>query len=402
MRYILMHKEHPVLEMELDEITGGITQLGKLLTPERVPVGIAVEGNLVDRADLNHWWQSRSIPASRSGIRDALEHLGVDSTQMLLSKCFGLSLSDQYWVKPENQALRWEAINFFDNPFSEDVGNILLGMNPKGNAVDLMSPDNTSDGLLKKRWKIIDGTRCMIKGGSAPFHQEPLNEVFATKLMERLGVPHVPYSLMWLNDLPHSVCPDFVTASTELVSAHHICKVLPRAPEVSKYQHYLDCCSALGIPGTQAQLDQMLTVDFLIANEDRHMGNFGALRNADTLEWLGPAPVYDCGTSLWHDHLFRWGGPEVDGPSKPFVERHSEQIQLVQSLCWLDLSTLKGATDELEQILATAPRFMDDERRYILRGAFEARIEALQEIALSMGHTRQEPGRDSGPTLSMQ
>ena len=112
MKYILMHKERPVLEMELDEITGGISEIGRLYEPERVPVGIAAAKGIVDRADLNHWWRSRSIPASRSGIRDALEHLGFATTQMLLSKCFGLSLSDQYWVKPENQALRWGISTF--------------------------------------------------------------------------------------------------------------------------------------------------------------------------------------------------------------------------------------------------------------------------------------------------
>lgn len=40
----------------------------------------------------------------------------------------------------------------------------------------LISPDNTSDGWLKKKWTIIDGKRCLIKSGSAPFFQEPLNE----------------------------------------------------------------------------------------------------------------------------------------------------------------------------------------------------------------------------------
>ena len=42
MKYILMHREIPVLEMELDSITGGITALGRLFEPERVPVGISV------------------------------------------------------------------------------------------------------------------------------------------------------------------------------------------------------------------------------------------------------------------------------------------------------------------------------------------------------------------------
>ena len=403
MRYILMHKEHPVLEMELDGITGGITEIGKLYSQERVPIGISLAEDTADRAGLNHWWQSRAIPASRSGIRDALEHLGFPSTHMLLSKCFGLSLSDQYWVKPEGQELRWADINFFDNPFSEDVGNILFGMAAGKEPIDLVSPDNTSDGLLKKRWKIIGGKRCLIKGGSAPFHQEPLNEVFAAKLMERLKIPHVPYSLIWLDDLPYSVCPDFVTASTELVSAHHIRRVLPKDPEEPKHSHFLRCCEKLGIPDMRQSIDQMLAVDFLIANEDRHMGNFGALRDADTLQWLGPAPIYDCGTSLWHDHLFRWGGPEQDSPSKPFAGRHSEQIRLVKSLEWLNLKALAGAAEDMNQVFSGAPRFMDDERREILCGAFASRIKMLRELAPHIGHgsheREQEPGQ--GPTLTI-
>ncbi len=34
----------------------------------------------------------------------------------------------------------------------------------------------------------------------------------------------------------------------------------------------------------------MIVLDYLIANEDRHLNNFGVIRNAETLEWLGFAP----------------------------------------------------------------------------------------------------------------
>jgi hypothetical protein len=60
----------------------------------------------------------------------------------------------------------------------------------------------------------------------------------------------------------------------------------------------------MGIPGTRDAIDCMLTVDYLIVNEDRHLNNFGAVRNADTLEWVAPAPVYDCGISMWYAHSF--------------------------------------------------------------------------------------------------
>lgn len=47
----------------------------------------------------------------------------------------------------------------------------------------------------------------------------------------------------------------------------------------------------------------MLVLDYIIANEDRHFNNFGALRNAETLEWLGMAPIYDSGSSLGYDKM---------------------------------------------------------------------------------------------------
>lgn len=62
---------------------------------EYLPVGIAIIKGLPDRKSLNDWWRGRSIPASRSGIREALDILHVSYTEQLLTKCYGLSLSDE-------------------------------------------------------------------------------------------------------------------------------------------------------------------------------------------------------------------------------------------------------------------------------------------------------------------
>lgn len=45
--------------------------------------------------------------------------------------------------------------------------------------------------------------------------------MIASKIMERLGIPHVPYTLMVLEDYPYSVCENFVTTQTELITAWH-------------------------------------------------------------------------------------------------------------------------------------------------------------------------------------
>ena len=76
----LMHKRLAVAELELDEATGFIQRIDNVLMPEHLPVGTCSFNGTVDRAALNEWWTDRSIPASRSGIREALETLDVAIT----------------------------------------------------------------------------------------------------------------------------------------------------------------------------------------------------------------------------------------------------------------------------------------------------------------------------------
>ena len=376
MKYILTHKTNPVLLMEIDEGTGAIIGLGELYAPERLPVGIPCSGHTVDRQALNAWWAGRSIPASRSGLRDALAALQIPSPLLLLTKCYGLSLSDQYWVCPEKSGLRWEDINFFDNPFSGDVGNILFGEVPDKDKPNLISPDNTSDGWLKKKWIIADGKRLLIKGGSGATRQEPYNEVLAGRVMRRLGIPHVTYTLTVIDEYPYSVCEDFITRETELIPAWHIMQTKKKPNHVSPYQHYLNCCKSMGILSVSEALDRMLVVDYIIANEDRHLNNFGAVRNADTLEWLGTAPIYDCGTSMWCNEPTTMIRPLIKLPSKPFKTDHAEQIKLVTSFKWLDFQALNDIDEEFREILAGSA-FIDEARRDALCYGLRKRVELL-------------------------
>lgn len=174
--YILMHKNVPITDIEIDEASCSVSAVKDVHEENHIPVGIPIKGGVVDRAALNDWWRGRAIPASREGIRDALTKLNISSSELLLEKCLGLSLSDQYWICPQGSGIEWHDVNFFENTFSDDVGNILFGKGQASDNISLMSPDNTSDGWLKKKWKIIDGRRCLIKGGSGATRQEPYNE----------------------------------------------------------------------------------------------------------------------------------------------------------------------------------------------------------------------------------
>lgn len=125
----LMHRQIPVIDMDVDDELGAIFSVGPVYNQAHIPVGIPFKNGMPDRVRLTAWWNKRTIPASRLGLRHALEQLKVHSTQALVKECYGLSLSDQYWICPKNSNLKWEDINFFHNTFSEDIGNILFGRN---------------------------------------------------------------------------------------------------------------------------------------------------------------------------------------------------------------------------------------------------------------------------------
>ena len=140
--------------------------------------------------------------------------------------------------------------------------------------------------------------------------------------------------------------------------------------------HFLVCCESLGITDAQKSLDKMLTLDYIISNEDRHYNNFGAVRNAETLEWVGMAPIYDIGTSLWHTTPMVGSATDC----RPFRKTHAEQIKLAKDLSWFDYEMLNGVGDEIIEILAKSKK-IDEYRSKALAEAVLARAAKIQTIA---------------------
>ena len=93
MEYILMHRTKEIARIELDEFSN-IASIYEVYDSKHLPVG-TVQKEVVNKRALAKWWSGRSIPASRQGLKEALQELGMTVSQELLDKCYGLSLSDQ-------------------------------------------------------------------------------------------------------------------------------------------------------------------------------------------------------------------------------------------------------------------------------------------------------------------
>ena len=385
--YMLMHKETPVAEVRLPFEKNKL-EVTALHQASHLPVGVSLRRGKVDTAALNDWWIDRFIPDTRSGLNEALSDFDLPDPYILLILNHGLSLSDHYWLA-QKSTLSWEQLNFFTNPFPTSIGDALMGKR-RFDGVSFRSPDLTCNGNLKKCWAILDGKRCLVKAGSGPFQQQPFNEVIASKMAERLGIPHIPYTVIWDEGLPYSVCEDFVTPDTELIPAWRMMQTQKKDNQTSVYQHYRSCCKKLGISNMAHALDQMLVLDYLIANEDRHFNNFGLLRNPDTLEWLGPAPIYDSGSCLGYDKLTAQIRSGRNITCKPFKKTHQDQLRLVTSFDWLDLSKLGGIEQDIREVFAGAEEFIDKERVEAIVTSVNQRIQMLETFTLT-----QQPQADS-------
>lgn len=382
MKCVLMHKYIPVVQLIIDDKIGTISKIRDIYNVLHLPLGVCIN-NKIDRAELNEWWIERAIPSSRSGLRDALEKIGVPNAVVLQAKCLGLSLTDQYWICPEDSGLTWDAVNFFTNPFSDDIGDILLGADRKDRVLNFNSPDGSSPGNLIKRWKIVDEVRCLFKGGSKPFKQQPYNELIATKINELLGIEHTSYRLFMDQGEPFSVCDNFVDQYTDLIPAYRIKLTQKQSNNSSSYQHFVKCAEDIGITGVTEYLDKQIVLDYIIANEDRHFNNFGVIRYAESLEWKGFAPIYDNGSSLGYDKIASDIRTGKSVECKPFKKHHEEQIKLVKDFSWIDFDKLSDVETIIRETLVPSDHFGDDRIEAIVCSV-NRRIEHVKDMSLTI------------------
>ena len=372
----LMNRTHEVAEVVYDTREKRFSRVKELLDLRRAPIGIASDKALPLLA-LNQWWRWRGIPDTRAHLDHLLREAGCSVPEELLERNLGLSLSDHYWVRPHGSGLTWESVNFFNNDF-ERIAALLQPAaiaEGKGGA----HPDNTSDGNLTKTWENRGGHRVLVKGGGT-LCQEPLNEVVATALHERLldEGEFVRYEAEEADGGFASVCENFLADDEEYVPAVYVERLLDEDRFSDGYRHYVACAESLGAQDVEGSLARMIVCDDIIANSDRHHRNFGLVRNVETLQ-CRCAPIFDSGASLWHDvPLARLKTGEHSFESKQFFASPARQLLLVEDMSWVDADTLEGFADEAVGILSRNVELVG--RLPFIRSALEWRIERITNI----------------------
>ena len=342
--YYLMHKDIPVCLMEIsDDGT-----LGSVRRNEAASAHFPLGGQM-NNMKFHEWWRDRAIPKTRHGARSALQRLGYSSTNSALVNNLALSLSDCYWIRPREERLTWKDTNLFTNDFVDTFGEITINQD---HMIDLRKETRfncaTSQGELQKKWCIDkEGRRYMIKGNYGQSYQQSLNEIFAAKLHEQQGFSeYTHYSLVRLQvdgnvEGLGCMCYDFCSEDVECISAWELLQTIKIKQNESYYYPLKKVCLKLGMSEEKFSdfIDYQIMTDYLITNTDRHMNNIAIVRNPDTLQVLGFAPIYDSGNSMFYNIPYeKLSQVRLDDiRTHSFIEKEIKLLQYVRNRSLVDI-----------------------------------------------------------------
>lgn len=247
---------------------------------------------------LLNWIKTRVIPKNREFVETILSKTGLSINDPIsiirISK--GLSLNDCYWIVEEGFSGRFEEYNLYENNFSRVLALIAYtGYGSGAIRRFTSSPEFTTNGMLKKCWRRINGEIFLYKGGTsgaANAGLEPYSEFYASQIAEAMGIKHVSYGLSKWKGTFSSTCKAFTSLNESFVPMWRVFK----SDSLIELANML---KGMG-KGIYDDFVDMLVFDAVIFNTDRHLGNFGFLIDSKTNEISGFAPVFDNGLSLFN------------------------------------------------------------------------------------------------------
>ena len=271
---LLMCKDTPIYDIKSDII------LNEGMMP----------GSMLKGMSFESWTKHRKSVLSNTIARKVyFTAFGYESEDVAERKTHMLSLSDCYWLKHEGEDEVFKHISPYHISFWDGTGDY------QGGAI----PTIYTSGAVSKYW--LDRDRLYKQGCSV--------ELEAYNLAVDLDIPcnKVEEAPDKTGIIIYNITNSDVMLEPAICSGKFKGTFFPTIDEV---------ITNFGEAGLR-----MLAFDAITGNTDRHLENFGFLRNANTGEYLGMAPLYD------FDHTL-----EADGV-KDYLITQLPKHQVIKIMC---------------------------------------------------------------------
>ena len=296
MNYVLKQFDLPLLKFTVEEDLA--SPVLKILWVNEAHKNLLPLDLKPEASSLSRWIRHRTIPKNRAYVHALLAKCGLNLNRpmSIIAVCKGLSLNDSYWVVEEGFEGSFDKYNLYENRFSQILGLVAFTGYGSSNRTSLeSSPEFTTNGMLPKCWRRVNGKVLLYKGGTSGASNtgnEPYSEYYAAQVAQAMGIDAIGYGLSKWKGVLCSTCELFTSKDYAYMPIGHIVTEGGFAAVFDYYQQ-------LGEAFVQAFRD-MLVFDAVVCNTDRHFGNFGLMIDNATNTIARPAPLFDHGNSLFN------------------------------------------------------------------------------------------------------
>lgn len=276
------------------------------ITKERVINRKLLPGAMLrNTMDYSGWMRTRySAGSNASARRMMLRAFGTDNHNRTLDATRALSLSDCYWLKKQNETVLFGDVTPYCNDEWKGDGDF------KGGSISTLFVNGAAD----KKW--LDA-KTLLKVNS-------FKEYDVYQLCSQLGLEKYTANADVSDEgilIYNFTSPDYFFESFEQ----------------SGYVGENDDARTVAVEMFGEKAVSLFVVDFLTEHDDRHWGNFGFLRDANTGEYMSMAPYFD----------FDWAWS--DGVTPLPANAYQKYTDVICDLC--TVATTAAASSKYETVI---------------------------------------------------
>ena len=170
MNYILKQFDYALLYFSMENTNDGLKVEINLVNKELKSL-LPLDLELTNHS-LKRWLEKRIISRNRAYVSNFLARLGLNEkdTKGIIDICQGLSLNDCYWIVQENCNDKFSDKNLYTNSFNTNIASIAFtGYGSYTRNSFRSSPEFTTNGMLAKSWRRMNGRILLYKSGTEGF-----------------------------------------------------------------------------------------------------------------------------------------------------------------------------------------------------------------------------------------
>ena len=287
--YFLMNKNTKLLLFCIKQDENGqyySEEIRRYVDSELLPPGFR---------SIQAWLDRRDYAKHKEHLYRWLKLWQIDTLKGFVDITHALGLNDTLWVKKAEENLSWENVSLYSNNFTDVAAKTAFTKGLQGLQLSSTSPEFTSEGSFEKCWvRDNSGTIKLYKKGTEGFANaglEPYSEFYSAQLSQIICRSALNYNLCRFKKHLVSSCIMFTDEQNGFIPIY---KYL----DSSKAYRFAEIITFLEQFGLDEDFRDMIVLDAVILNPDRHLGNFGFIVDNDTFRIKSFAPVFDHNMAL--------------------------------------------------------------------------------------------------------